>query len=233
MTVRHLHSDKSTAGFTLLEALIATALMAMILAALATVTAQWLPNWNRGVSRIQGNERIALSLERVSADLAAAELIPANNQTPLPLFDGGPRQAMFVRTAVGANAGPGLEIVRLAEVSSAQGPMLVRSRTPFLPNLNPQALQFGDPVVLLRMPYRLSFSYSGKDRKWRDDWRRNLQLPTAVKLTLHDSGRPQISFSTAILLHAELSVECLLAKSLAECLTKHVRPPDGRDKSPT
>ena len=34
----------STAGFTLLEAVIATALMAMILAALATVTRQWLPN---------------------------------------------------------------------------------------------------------------------------------------------------------------------------------------------
>lgn len=32
------------AGFTLIEALVATLLMAMILSALATVTAQWLPN---------------------------------------------------------------------------------------------------------------------------------------------------------------------------------------------
>ena len=36
------------AGFTLVEAMVATALMGMILAAIATVTAQWLPNWNRG-----------------------------------------------------------------------------------------------------------------------------------------------------------------------------------------
>ena len=81
--------------------------MAMILSALATVTAQWLPNWNRGISRIQRNEHIALGLERLSADLAAAEFIPANNQTPLPLFDGGPRQVMFVRTAVGSQCRTG------------------------------------------------------------------------------------------------------------------------------
>src|SRR5438067_1558613 len=36
------------AGFTLIETLIAMALMSAILAALSIVTAQWLPNWNRG-----------------------------------------------------------------------------------------------------------------------------------------------------------------------------------------
>src|SRR5262245_38984581 len=58
------HSTKATAGFTLLEALIATALMAIILAALATITAQWLPNWNRGLARLQRNEHMALGLDR-------------------------------------------------------------------------------------------------------------------------------------------------------------------------
>ena len=33
-------------GFTLIEALVAMVLMGMILSALATVTAQWLPSWN-------------------------------------------------------------------------------------------------------------------------------------------------------------------------------------------
>jgi general secretion pathway protein J len=42
-----------SAGFTLIETLIATALMVAILAALATITAQWLPNWNRCFARVQ------------------------------------------------------------------------------------------------------------------------------------------------------------------------------------
>ena len=236
MIERRPHSDDSTAGFTLFEALIATALMAMILSALATVTSQWLPNWNRGKSRIQGNEHIAVGLDRVSADLAAAEFIPAHNRTPLPLFDGGPREVMFVRTALGANAGPGLEMVRIAETHNAQGPVLVRSRSAFSPSATaPQTLLFGDAVVLLRTPYRLSFSYAGKDRVWRDDWRQRPQLPTAVRLTLHDGARKQLSVSTAILVHAELSIECLLATSLTECLAKTVQPStaDAREKSRT
>ena len=65
------------AGFTLVEALLATALMGAILAAIATVTAQWLPNWNRGFERVQRVELLAIGLERIVADLAAAEFVTA------------------------------------------------------------------------------------------------------------------------------------------------------------
>src|SRR5712692_9454724 len=58
------------AGFTLIEVLLATLLMTVILAALATVTAQWLPNWNRGIARVQRAERLAIGLERALADLS-------------------------------------------------------------------------------------------------------------------------------------------------------------------
>src|SRR5207248_6721845 len=93
-----------TDGFTLLEALIATALMATILAALATITAQWLPNWNRGIGRIQRSEHLALGLARLSADLAAAEFISPGRDSVLPLFDGAERSVSFVRTTLSPNA---------------------------------------------------------------------------------------------------------------------------------
>jgi len=60
-------------GFTLIEAIIALALMGLVLSALASITAQWLPNWNRGIGRIQLGETIDIALQRISADLAAAE----------------------------------------------------------------------------------------------------------------------------------------------------------------
>jgi len=72
MTRRHLYAQRRAWGFTLLEALIAMALMAFILTALAAVTAQWMPSWNYGIARVQRSEDIALGLARLTTDLAAA-----------------------------------------------------------------------------------------------------------------------------------------------------------------
>src|SRR5262245_52064922 len=88
MTAHKWRSAKNVAGFTLLEALIAMALTGMILTALATITAQWLPNWNRGFARVQQNEHLALGLERLVADLAAAEFVTSGREVRQPFFDG-------------------------------------------------------------------------------------------------------------------------------------------------
>src|SRR6187551_2730763 len=97
-----------TAGFTLIEALVATALMGLILAALATITARWLPNWNHGIARLQRNEQVAIGLERIAADLAAAEFISISQETSKLFFDGTNRSVTFVRTNLGPNKRPGL-----------------------------------------------------------------------------------------------------------------------------
>src|SRR5436190_16933709 len=89
---------ETTAGFTLIEALIATAMMGMILTALATITGQWLPNWNRGIAYVQRSEHVALGLERVASDLAAAEFIPPMQSARGPYFEGTDRTVTFVRT---------------------------------------------------------------------------------------------------------------------------------------
>ena len=156
-----------TDGFTLLEAVIALALMGIILGALATISSQWLPNWNRGIGRLQREEQLALALERLSLDLAAAEFIPLAGRTVAPLFEGRERSITFVRTALSPNANHGLEIVRIAEQPSERGPVLVRMATPFRPLAGLELLPepASDPIVLLRPPHRLAFAYAGADRK--------------------------------------------------------------------
>jgi general secretion pathway protein J len=210
------------AGFTLLEALIATALMGLILATLATITAQWLPNWNRGLVRVQSDENVSFALARLTDDLAAAEFIPPTSETHKPYFVGKNRSVTLVRTAIGPNSGPGLEIVHIAEVRGEQGLILVRTRAPFEPGAQPN---FADPVVLLRAPYRLTFSYAGPDTVWQEAWQEQILLPQAIKLTLRDAATQRtLSISTATLVHVGLPIDCLAAKSLDECIKTSLQP---------
>src|SRR6516164_7232659 len=121
------------AGFTLVEALVATLLMAFILGALATVTAQWLGNWDRGFIHAQRVELLAAGLERVVADLAAAEIVSMGGGYDPPLFDGAVLSVTFVRTALGPNTSHGLEVVRIGETADSRGPALVRMTALFVP----------------------------------------------------------------------------------------------------
>jgi general secretion pathway protein J len=219
MRRRRPRARSAIAGFTLVEALVAMVLMGVILTALATITAQWLPNWSRGFARVQQSELLAVALDRIAADLAAAEFMPPNSTTERPLFEGTELAVTFVRSALGPNTRPGLEIVRLAETADRRGPKLVRSRAPFVPRDSPAAhALFGDPVVLLSMPYRASFSYAGRDGVWRGSWLDAKELPAAVRLIIRDTATARtLAVSTAIVIHTQLPATCVAPKADNEC----------------
>jgi general secretion pathway protein J len=217
------------AGFTLVEALLATALMGVILAAIATVTAQWLPNWNRGFERVQRTELLAVGLERIVADLASAEFVTAGHPNLPPVFDGTELSVTFLRTALGPNTRPGLELVRIAEAGTERGLSLVRSRARFLPMGRDGAAAQGapaDPVVLLRAPYRVTFSYSGTDRVWKPVWRGERLLPKAIRVQVRDVATDRtLAVSTATLVRADMPADCVFAEVIADCLDRRVPQP--------
>jgi general secretion pathway protein J len=201
-------------GFTLIETIVALALMGLVLSALASITAQWLPNWNRGLSRIQRSEVIGIALQRIGADLAAAEYIPANRDAKQPLFDGSELSVTFVRTAQGPNAGPGLDVVRVGEAADHGEFVTVRSRSRFAPLPLTSSLaeqtHFGDPVVLLHAPFRLSFAYAGPDRVWKGAWRGADKLPAMIRLTVRDASSGRVlSVSTIAPVHVQVPADCV------------------------
>ena len=218
-------------GFTLIETIVALALTGLVLSALASMTAQWLPNWNRGVERIQRSEVMGLALQRIGADLAAAEYVPANRDSRHPLFDGNELSVIFVRTASGPNAGPGLDVVRLGETTENREFVAVRSRARFTP-LPPastlsEQLHFADPVVLLRAPFRLSFAYAGPDRIWKTIWRDSEKLPAMIRLTVRDAASERVlSVSTVAPVHAQVSSECARPDSSCNGKADSQKPPD-------
>ena len=181
--------------------------------ALATVTAQWLPGWNRGFARVQRTEQLAFGLERIMADLAGAVFVSPNGTVKQPIFDGTELRVTFVRSAVGPNARPGLEFVRLGEIASERGPVVARATAPFVP-LEPDAgairsLKFTEPVVLVRPPFRVVFSYSGPDRVWQPTWRDADRLPSAFQVSVRDlvTGRT-LMVSSAGKVHVDAPAAC-------------------------
>src|SRR5215475_12787493 len=150
----------SVSGFSLIEALTAVVLMGLILSALGAVTAQWLPNWNRGFKRVENSELVGIAIERLVGDLRSAEYVTPNRAVSQPLFVGNETTVTLVRTELGPNTGSGLEVVRIEEIADKQGPLLVRSRAPFAPlplaGTWVDQLNYSTPVILLRAPLRAS-----------------------------------------------------------------------------
>jgi general secretion pathway protein J len=228
MTKRSQWQRDGEAGFTLLEMLIAMVLMVGILAALASVTAQWLPNWNRGFAHVQRTDLFGRGLERLVADITAAEFVTASGKAKQPLFEGDELGLQFVRGAIGPNTRPGLEVVRIATTADDKGLALVRSRTPFVPI--PQRgkisdlANFSDQVVLIRAPYQAFFSYAGADQVWQSDWRGQNQLPVAIRVLVRDAATQHtLAVSTATLMHVSAPAECARVQSPKDC----VYPPAG------
>lgn len=215
--------NRRIAGFTLIEALVSVALVSAIVASLSAVTGQWLPNWHRGFGRVQRLETLDVGLQRLVADLDAAEFVTPNNVSNTPVFLGEAKSVTLIRAANGPGAAPHLEYVRLAETVDERGFALVRSRAPFTP-LDPNRpidaqLFFADPVVLIRAPFRVSFAFAGTDRLWRSTWRDAAVLPSATRVEVRDAATDQVlAVSTVALLHVDLPAQCVGQKSAQQCI---------------
>jgi general secretion pathway protein J len=221
------------AGFTLIEMLVATIMMVFILTALATVTAQWLPTWNYGMARVERDERLAFALNRVVGDLSVAEFVEINAKAKAAYFDGEELGVSFVRTAIGPNAQPGLEIVRFQELADANGPALVRQHAPFVPMDSTAQVRLVDPTVLIAAPYRVTFSYAGPDNAWQPIWRGVALLPSRIRINVRDRVTQQtLAVSTATLVHVDTPAECVRAQNPNQCITQIVQAVANANKTP-
>jgi len=191
--MKRANPDALVAGFSLIEAMATLALTATIILALSSVAGQWLPNWRRGFVDLQRADLLGVGLERLVDDLSAAEYVTRSAGAAAPLFEGDASSVMFVRSAIGPDAYPHLEVVRLAEIKEDRGLAMVRTRARFAPTAPKppgapaQAIAFGDPVTLIRAPFHISFAYAGPDRVWLPNWKGREQLPEAVRITVRDT----------------------------------------------
>lgn len=210
-------ADHRQAGFTLIEALAAMALMGLLVSALAAIASHWLPNWNRGLNRIQRSESVSVALDRISADIAASEFIRPDVQTRSVLFDGSETSVTFVRISLGPRGGRGLDLVRVAEAGEGDGAVVTRKRVAFAPGRSSDHA-FVDPVVLLQSPYRVSFAYTGADRSWTSSWRNAETLPVAVRVTVRNAADPTApSISRIAVIHVSAPADSVCRPADSGC----------------
>src|SRR5262249_49391759 len=53
-------------------------------------------------------------------------------------------------------------------------------------------MKFSEPVVLVRPPFRVAFSFAGQDRQWQPTWQGKDLLPRAIQATIRNSATGQI-----------------------------------------
>ena len=152
------------------------------------------------------------------------------------MFEGDELSVRFVRTAIGPNTRPGLEVVRVSTMSDDRGVTLVRARTPFMPMPETARLRdlanFSDPVVLMRAPYRATFSYAGPDRVWQNNWRDADQLPVAIRILVRDAATQRtLAVSTATVLRVNAAAECARAQAAKDCVYQLASGPAGAPSS--
>jgi len=139
--------------------------------------------------------------------------------------------------AGGASKAGHLDPKWVAESADRQGIALVRTRTAFAPfglgEASADQLNFADPVVLLRAPFRVSFSYSPGDGSWSDTWRNSSGLPAVVRFLVSDltTGRT-LAVSSAAMVHVELPADCAGGGSQA-CGSQSSPAAGGSQSSPT
>jgi general secretion pathway protein J len=156
-------------------------------------------------------------------------MMPINADAKTPLFEGAELSVTFVRTAVGPNTHPGLEIVRLIEKADDQGLAMVRERVPFVPMPADAQIRFSDQVVLVRSPFRVTFSYAGPDQVWQTAWRGQKQLPEMIRIAVRDVATGQLlAVSSAAIVHINAAAECARAKSPLQCLKEKLKPDNGK-----
>jgi general secretion pathway protein J len=202
--MKRANSDSLVAGFSLIEAMATLALTATIIMALSSVAGQWLPNWRRGFVDLQRADLLGVGLERLVDDLSAAEYVTRSAGAPAPLFEGDASSVIFVRSAIGPNAYPHLEVVRVAEIKDDRGLAMVRTQASFAPTspkpqgAPAQPIAFGDPVTLIRAPFHITFAYAGPDRIWLPSWKAQKELPEAVRISVRDTVADRVLAASTV-----------------------------------
>lgn len=194
---RHRSSKGHTAGFTLVELLLAITLMSILLG----LTYSGLRAATRSSER--GEQLLAAGGElRAAHQFVRRQL---NQMLPLPfavtddideirvVFEGDARHIQYVAPMPGYLGSGGPQVQLLEFVNGDNGDVIVQFSHTLLLGFTEEGLFERDPVILLEGVDSAGFEFLGRDEEgeltgWMSSWEQSGTLPVAVRLNLEFSG---------------------------------------------
>lgn len=235
-------SAKARAGFTLVETLAALAIAAMVLMSLGTLIRQGVLFFDRGTRAVDVNEQLALAIDSLDHDFAAARFVVQRDATSAvvafaaePGSADGPPKVTFI-TAGGRASGPqGEEVVSLSIEESDGATQLVRRRAVWRgPRMHLDEARPRDAVILLKGPLSMSFHFAkqGEDGRiaWQDHWKGETELPHSVRLAVHDNATGVDLAGAEFPIRADAPPACTSGKK--KCLSLDDKGDGGPDTQP-
>lgn len=189
MATRQMRAD---AGMTLLEVLVAMAIMALLVVMLSGGTREISAIWDRAESQgdaLAGMDAMQATLRGVIG-LARPDYASADTDDARIVFDGEPTEMSFIAPAPGSDGQGQLVLQRLSLAPRGRGSALVLAWSPGMPEtaaVEPRVTVLLDNVTGLQLAY---FGRLGNEDEpdWHDNWRDALALPALVRIHLQRSG---------------------------------------------
>jgi general secretion pathway protein J len=195
-------------GFTLLEVLVAMALLALVMAGLLTAMRSFAQSESRIDERIRIDDDLRVSERFLRAVLATAS--PRARATPAGApkeidFDGGAREMRWIGVMPARHGAGGMYRFHLygRPASGDEPAALVLEFTPFLPHLdaplNPAAVQ-SRPMVTGIGEVRLRYQDDlASGEAWLDQWPHKDRLPRRIGLNVVGGSQPWPEIVVAVI----------------------------------
>ncbi len=169
-------------GFTLLEVLLAMALLSIIMVLLFASLAASAKSWHLGENKIaQVNEK-ALTYGFFKRYLQAARPVFANDSTDIA-FDGKEQSLEFVANAPLSSGFKGLQVFSVAYQSSEEGGKLSVALKPYT-LLEEETGEVEEQILLERIEsFRIDYFDPGEGA-WLEQWSEKEELPALVKISI-------------------------------------------------
>jgi general secretion pathway protein J len=187
-------------GFTLLELMIAMALLALLSSLLYGSLSMSAASWNRGEARAEQSADMRLAFQFLRQSLTAQHPLRMHKVVEQPLYFQGAHDSLAYAAVIPGRAGGGIYYFRLALADSDNGKSLVLSRViPDPTALELPSFDHADFSLLARDVAELRVSYFGRDPNadvsmaptWRDKWDDKFVLPLMIRIdVVPKSGAP-------------------------------------------
>ena len=220
------------AGFTLVEALAALAVAAVILVATAALMRNVVLHFDRGTRGVDEAERVLLAVERLSGDFGSARFVARMSETgPAVAFMAErargekPARVVFVGARSVASGPQGDEVVVLTVERDGDVTRLLRRRAGWGgPRAAFEDVAAQDAVVLLEGRFDINFAFArlmpDGALGWSNEWLDEQLLPRFVRLILRDRATGADLLGEAdFIIRANAPASCARSDAVVSCLT--------------